>query len=151
VGRDIIMTKKPQARNEKMSLAEQVQNWLDIVKDDMEMARISFSKRKYLYTAFFCQQAVEKAFKACIQAKGEFPPKIHTLLALAEKAGLSDSIDAEGDKFLETLTEFAIEARYREQKVDIEARCTKAVLGDLMKKAEEMIAWLSEMSSQLQR
>jgi HEPN domain-containing protein len=66
------MPEMRQARDEKMSLAEQVQNWLDIVQDDMDMAQISFSKRKYLYVAFFCQQAVEKAFKACIQAKGEF-------------------------------------------------------------------------------
>lgn len=145
------MPEKRQARDVKMSLVKQVQNWLDIVQDDMDMAQISFSKRKYSYVAFFCQQAVEKAFKACIQAKGEFPPKIHNLLVLAEKAGLSDSFDAEGKKFLATLTEFAIEARYPDQKAEVSARCTKVMVEGLLKKAKEMTAWLSETSSQLQR
>jgi HEPN domain-containing protein len=145
------MPEKPQARDAKMTLAEQIQNWLDIAQDDLKSAQLLLKGKQLLNAAYFCQQAVEKAFKACIQAKGEFPPKIHNLLVLAEKAGLPDSFDAEGKKFLATLTEFAIEARYPDQKAEVSAKCTKVMVEGLLKKAKEMIAWLSEMSSQLQR
>ena len=99
-----------------MSLAEQVQSWLDIAQDDLKSAQLLLKGKQLLNAAYFCQQAVEKSFKACIQAKGEYPPKSHNLLVLAEEAGLSDSVDAEGQKLLATLTEFAIEARYPDRK-----------------------------------
>ena len=63
------MPKKPQARDEKMSLAEQAQNWLDIVKDDMEMAQISFSKRKYLLCGFFLSAGSRKSIQGVHSGK----------------------------------------------------------------------------------
>jgi HEPN domain-containing protein len=104
--------------------------------------------KQLLNAAYFCQQAVEKAIKACIQAKQTVPPKIHNLSVLAEKAGVFDSLDDKGKKLLITLTRFAIEARYPDQKAKISAQCSDESVRNLLEQAKEMVAWLSAMSSQ---
>lgn len=42
-----------------------VQEWLDISREDYDAAEVMFENRKYLYSVFMCQQAVEKAIKRC--------------------------------------------------------------------------------------
>ena len=45
---------------------------------------------RYLYVVFCCQQAVEKTLKAIIAKRtGETPPRIHSLMRLAEKAAIA--------------------------------------------------------------
>jgi HEPN domain-containing protein len=60
-----------------------------------------------------CQQAVEKALKACIAKTDDFPPKTHDLPRLARLGGLIGLMD-EGQKLLlEKLYPLNVEARYR--------------------------------------
>jgi HEPN domain-containing protein len=144
------MPEKRHARDEKMSLAEQVKIWLDIAQDDLKSAELLLKGKQLLNAAYFCQQAVEKSIKACIQAKQAVPPKIHNLSVLAEKADILDSLDDKGKKFLIALTRFAIEARYPDHKAKISAQCSDESVRNLLEQTREMIAWLSEMSSRLQ-
>ncbi len=134
-----------------MTLAEQVQSWLDIAQDDLKSAELLLRGKQLLNAAYFCQQAVEKAIKACIQAKQTVPPHSHNLSVLAEKAGIVESLDDKGKKFLITLTRFAIETRYPDKKAKIAAQCSDEFVGNLLEQTREMITWLSKMSSQLQR
>ncbi|TEB05198.1 HEPN domain protein [Pelotomaculum schinkii] len=45
-------------------LKPQTLNWIETADDDHEVAGHLFNKKKYLYSLFFCQQAIEKAVKA---------------------------------------------------------------------------------------
>jgi len=39
---------------------KKVRAWLDIAMEDLDVARKLFKSGRYLYSAFFCQQTVEK-------------------------------------------------------------------------------------------
>lgn len=78
-----------------MSIRRRTQEWLDIVKEDLEVAELCFKNEKYLYAAYLCQQAVEKALKAYITASGEIPLPIHDLAQLAEDGELWEKISSE--------------------------------------------------------
>lgn len=60
-------------------------NWLELSREDYEVAGHLFKKRKYIHCLFFCQQAIEKALKAIYYEKyNKTPPRKHVLEALAE-------------------------------------------------------------------
>ena len=57
--------------------------WLKSAEDDIYDAELFFKNSRYFRTAFFSQQAVEKALKAMFFiVKKEDPPKIHTVTEL---------------------------------------------------------------------
>ena len=62
-----------------MNTEEQVNEWLEISQEDLEVAQLCYSARKFLHCAYMCQQAVEKALKGLIAAQGEIPLPIHNL------------------------------------------------------------------------
>ena len=64
--------------------------WLTKANESLEDARVSFAGHRYGLTAFSCQQALEKLFKAAIIKRNNVRPrKIHDLLPLMRESGLS--------------------------------------------------------------
>ncbi|MEM2918090.1 MAG: HEPN domain-containing protein [Candidatus Altiarchaeota archaeon] len=45
-------------------MTNEVETWLKQAVEDLETANILYKNKKYKAAAFYCQQAVEKAFKA---------------------------------------------------------------------------------------
>lgn len=117
-------------------LPKEVKKWLDIAKEDLAVAGELFKSGRYLYSAFFCQQAVEKFFKAIIAFEtGKEPPYIHDLIVLAGKANF------EGDKEkLKILTLHYIKARYDEVRKKLPAH-SKAVSKMLLFFSKEVSKW----------
>ncbi|MBI3398608.1 MAG: HEPN domain-containing protein [Deltaproteobacteria bacterium] len=119
-------------------LSKEIQKWIDIAQEDLEVARELFKSGRYLYSAFFCQQAVEKIFKAIISFKtNEEPPYIHDLVMLAEKAGFHGVKEK-----LKMLTLHYIKARYDEERKNLPAH-KKTVCRELLSFAEEVLKWSS--------
>ena len=86
-------------------------SWVDSSRYDLETARALLKSRRYLYVLFMCQQSLEKLLKAhVIAGTAEFPPRIHSLVRLAEAATLSLSQEEKG--FLERLSLYYIQSRY---------------------------------------
>jgi len=141
IGGDNIKRKR---KGIKMTLEERVGEWLSIVDEDLEMAQLSFKNKKYLYCAFFCQQAVEKAIKAQITASNEIPYPVHDLISLAEDAEVSDLLSVEQRLFLRALTTYAIGARYPERKRKLLSVCTKDEARKILRSSREMVKWLKE-------
>lgn len=57
--------------------------WLEASMDDVEDARQLFNAKRYFRSAFFAQQAVEKALKALFFiVRREEPPRLHTVTEL---------------------------------------------------------------------
>ena len=60
-------------------------SWIAASRYDLETARALLESRRYLYVLFMCQQSLEKLLKAHVMARtAEFPPRIHSLVRLAE-------------------------------------------------------------------
>jgi len=88
-----------------------IKSWVDASRYDLETARALLASRRYLYVLFMCQQSLEKLLKAHVMARTvEFPPRIHSLVRLAELAALS--LEARERELLERLSLYYIQSRY---------------------------------------
>ena len=98
---------------------------------DLETARVLLESRRYVYVLFMCQQALEKLLKAHVTAlTDKFPPRIHSLVRLAELAALELS-DAEKG-LLERLSLYYLQSRYPpEVQVLTKKLNRRSVVGDL--------------------
>jgi HEPN domain-containing protein len=78
---------------------------------DLETAGYMFQSKRNIYCIFMCHLSIEKALKGLIvKGKGEYPPKTHNLIYLADKIGIKFS-----DKYLEfifTLNKVSVPTRY---------------------------------------
>ncbi|MCD6334551.1 MAG: HEPN domain-containing protein [Candidatus Latescibacteria bacterium] len=94
-----------------MTVQEKMEYWLDIAEYDLETAKSMFKSRRYLYTVFMCQQALEKIIKAhYILEKGKEAPGSHNLSYLAGLTALN--LDESQLSFFDRLTAFYIQGRY---------------------------------------
>lgn len=66
-------------------MREEIKNWWEHAKKDLDSAEKNFAIKDYHLTAFLChQQAVEKGLKTLlIKKKGQFP-KVHDLVDLSK-------------------------------------------------------------------
>lgn len=72
------------------------QEWLRQADYDMDTANYMYTGGRYMYTAFLCHLAVEKALKGIYQKKlGSIPPRTHNLLYLMEKIQIQPPADLE--------------------------------------------------------
>lgn len=129
-----------------MSPEERVREWLEIALEDLEVARLCIRAGKFLHGAYMCQQAVEKALKACVTALNETPSPVHNLPALAREAEVWEGLDAQRRRFLRALTAYAIEARYPERKARLAKLCTANEAEKILAQSEEMVTWLEKES-----
>jgi HEPN domain-containing protein len=121
-----------------------IEYWLDLVEYDLETAKAMQKASRYLYVGFMCQQVVEKALKACIAKTGNFPPKIHDLLRLAELAGLIEFVDEEQKQLLKKLYPLNVDSRYRSYKEAVARGLNKDICKEYIIQTEEMVKWIKE-------
>ncbi|MBI4745913.1 MAG: HEPN domain-containing protein [Deltaproteobacteria bacterium] len=120
-------------------MSKEIQKWLDIAMEDLDVANELFNSRRYLYATFFCQQAVEKAFKAVIaMGNKEEPPFIHNLVRLA---GLADfKGDEEITEMLEDLSLHYIKGRYMVEREKLPGN-KRDFASKMIKFANEVLSW----------
>jgi len=74
-------------------MRREAEYWLRQSKADLKTAEDCLKDGNYYATAFFCQQAAEKALKGLyIIRKNEYPPRTHNLLELSMELSLPDEI-----------------------------------------------------------
>lgn len=123
---------------------KKVKYWIDIAQYDLDTAKAMFETKRYLYVGFMCNQVVEKSFKAVIAESGDFPPKIHTLPILVDKAELTGKMTDEQMKFIASLNPLNIEARYPKYKDKINEMLTPNVCKKILSETEEMFEWIKQ-------
>lgn len=89
-------------------------SWIAKSGRDLRLAKALFEMQPPFLdaAAFFCQQAIEKRFKAYLLAQGQRIKKIHDLLTLyneSKAAGLNLEVSPE---LLVTISEYAVAHRY---------------------------------------
>lgn len=65
-------------------MKEDIKRWLEQAEEELDTSIINFKAKKYFSAAFWCQQAVEKAFKSLLIKKTNKFPKVHDLTKLAK-------------------------------------------------------------------
>lgn len=99
--------------------------WVTSAKDDLDTAEKLFGIGKYHHCLFFAHLSLEKLLKAVfVSKKNVFPPPIHDLIRLAEKAGLS--LDETITLQLAEISTFNVAARYDDYKLKFYKKATKA-------------------------
>ena len=97
---------------------------------------------------FMCHQVIEKTLKAYwCGTQPEDPPYTHHHMRLAEGCGLYDKMSDEQKDFLNTVTNYNIEARYPEDKEALARTLTPQVCRQLIDETKLTMTWIQEQLS----
>lgn len=121
---------------------EKVKYWIDLAEYDLETAKALLETKRYLYVGFMCHQTIEKGLKAVIASKGTFPPKIHNLDTLADKANLTERMTDEQIKFIVSINPLNIESRYPKYQDKINSMLTPEICKKIIDGTGEMLQWI---------
>ena len=116
--------------------------WLERVDYDLQTADAMLNAGRYIYAVFMCQQAVEKVMKAFINNKGNEVLPIHNLRRLSENSELINELNEEQLTKLDFLSQYYINARYKEDINELSKGITKEFSAGIIVFAKEMIEWV---------
>ncbi|MEK6557280.1 MAG: HEPN domain-containing protein [Candidatus Margulisiibacteriota bacterium] len=127
-----------------MELSDKIKHWRKQARYDLETAITMHESRRYLYTSFMCQQAIEKMLKAIyLKINKSEAPKTHNLpylVALVDSDGLACF-----HLLFEQLTDYYINTRYPEYKDSLAKRVnTKTKSLVILRKSQECFQWLEQ-------
>ena len=127
---------------------ERVAYWLDIAKEDLDVAEDLYKAKRWLYVAFMCHQVIEKTLKAYWNAvREDEPPYVHNHRRLAEGAGLYNEMSAEQRRFLGQISNMNIQARYPEYKTGIALSLNGEKCREIIDETKQMQQWIIQKCS----
>lgn len=91
-----------------------------------------------------CQQAIEKNIKAMLAMQGKEIRPIHNLSKVAEDANVLQELDKETQKFIDMLSYYYLNARYKETIATLSQTIGKKEAKDYLEKAKRLILWLTQ-------
>ena len=122
-----------------------VEYWLDIANYDLDTAEAMFQTGRWLYVAFMCHQVIEKTLKAYWCAtQDDDPPYTHNHKRLAEGCGLYQRMSVEQRDFVETITNYNIEARYPEDRVELAQTLTPQACRAFIDETKLLQQWIKD-------
>jgi HEPN domain-containing protein len=105
---------------------------------------VMFNSKRYSWALFIGHLMIEKLLKAYfVKVKSDYPPFIHNLLRLAEKADLK--LTDERKEQLVTITAFNINARYDDYKMSFKKQCTPEFTSEWIEKLKELRLWIKKL------
>ena len=129
----------------KSMATDKVAYWLDIADYDLDTAEAMYQTGRWLYVAFMCHQTIEKTIKAYwCGTQTTDPPYTHNHMRLAEGCGLYEQMSDEQRDFLDTITNFNIEARYPEDKEALSRMLTEEVCRNLIDETKKLQQWIKD-------
>jgi len=133
--------------NKKIDKEKLIKYWIDSSDDDYDTMIDMFKSKRYSWSLFIGHLMIEKLIKAYyVDVKSDYPPYIHNLLRLAEKADLK--IDSDKKEQLVTVTAFNINARYDDYKMSFKQRCTPEFTTEWIDKLKELRKWIKQLIKQ---
>jgi HEPN domain-containing protein len=120
------------------------QMWLDRVAYDMDTAKAMLQTGRLIYAIFMCQQSLEKCFKGLLAYQDKEIIPIHNLRRLAELSNVIQEIDEPMLMNLDFLSNYYINARYKEDLQQLSKGITEAVVRDFIQFSEGLITWLCQ-------
>ncbi len=124
---------------------EKVKYWTDLSDYDFETALAMMQTGRYLYVGFMCHQTIEKIFKAYFNSYNSEPaPFTHSLISLAKKTNIYDSLSEKFKDFIDILEPLNIEARYPSHKERLMKSLTKERCQSILDNTKELKIWITE-------
>ncbi len=130
-------------------ISDKTKKWLERVDYDLKTGDAMIKSGRYIYAVrcarcsiFMCQQALEKVMKAFICNMGEEILPIHNLRRLTEKSNLINEIDEEKLMKLDFLSQYYINARYKEDIDELSKGINEKFSSDILNFTNEMVKWV---------
>lgn len=124
-----------------MDIKEKVNFWVDNAEYDLQTAEAMHNSARYTYTAFMCQQALEKIIKGLyLQNTRTEAPRSHNLSYLIGLLNLNPS--ESHVTLLADLSTFYLEGRYPTYKEKISQLINKDKSASFLNQTKEMFKWL---------
>ena len=120
------------------------QMWLDRVAYDMDTAKAMLQTGRLIYAVFMSQQSLEKCFKGLLAYQDKEIIPIHNLRRLAELSNVIQELDEPMLMKLDFLSNYYINARYKEDLQQLSKGITEAVAQDFIQFSEGLITWLCQ-------
>jgi HEPN domain-containing protein len=114
---------------------EEVSQWIDKAEHDFRTAEINLRENVYDASAFFSQQAAEKALKALYILRNKRLWKIHDLYEISKKLNAPKQISG----LCEELTQHYIATRYPN-----EVKYSREDAEEALEQSREVIAWVKK-------
>jgi len=120
-----------------------IAHWISSSDNDFVTMCDMYVTKHFNWTLFIGHLVIEKLLKACfLKTNHQFPPLIHNLLRLAEKANVD--LAAENLEFFATVTSFNINSRYDDYKQSFYHICTPEFTERWFEKIKTYRQWLKE-------
>ncbi|MGQ1946624.1 HEPN domain-containing protein [Geofilum sp. OHC36d9] len=133
--------------NKDINTDKLIKYWIDGSDDDFETMIAMFDSKRFSWSLFIGHLMIEKLLKAYyVKVKSDYPPFIHNLLRLAEKADLKLTNDKKEQ--LVTITAFNINARYDDYKMSFKNQCTPEFTSEWIIKLKDLRPWIKTLISQ---
>ena len=128
-----------------MTKEEHIKYWQESAQHDLESAEAIFSSGRYDWCLFIGHLALEKILKALFVDKNDnaIPPKIHNLVRLAELSSIE--LDDEQRFLLDKISDFNIQMRYPDYKLEFYKRCDAVYATEQLSKIKEFYTWFSSL------
>lgn len=95
--------------------------------------------------AFMCYQVIEKTLKAYwCGTREDDPPYTHNHKRLASGSDIYERMSIDQRDFIETITNYNIEARYPEDKTELSRTLTKPVCRNLIDETKQLQQWIKD-------
>ena len=128
-----------------MNSVDLMNYWIESSDRDYESMKKNFETEQYTWALFIGHLTIEKLLKAIyakINKDNPYPPKIHNLILLSQKANLEVPIEIR--EKIQTINTFNISARYDDYKKSFDRKCTDDYTSKQVKNIEEVRKWLKE-------
>ena len=130
--------------NSDLNKDQLIKYWIEGAEDDFETMSVMFDSKRYSWSLFIGHLMIEKLLKAYfVKVKSDYPPFIHNLLRLAEKADLELPNDKREQ--LVTITAFNINTRYDDYKKSFKKQCTPEFTSEWINKLKELRLWIKTL------
>jgi HEPN domain-containing protein len=118
--------------------------WITSSDSDYKTMLDLFDTKNYNWALFIGHLVIEKLLKAYyIKIQGSFPPLIHDLKRIGEKAGIL--FDKDTEIIVETISQFNIRTRYDDYKQEFYKLCTREYAVEWIDKINTIRTWIKTM------
>lgn len=121
-----------------------IKNWEATSNYDLRTAEAMYKTGRYLYVVFMCHLAIEKMLKAILAQKypEETPPKVHNLIHLAQKTGLT--LPDPLRDFFQRIDNVSVATRYPEDLRLLSREFNRETAKRMLSETKRLIKWLKQ-------
>lgn len=124
-------------------MTQRVNEWLKQSDYDYQVAKSLYEKRHYIYTAFMCHFAIEKALMGLLEQRlKESPPWTHDLIYLSNKSQVM--IPDEFKDFIAELNKASTVTRYPAELAKLKKIFAKQKAGWILIKTGDFLRWIKK-------